>query len=160
MYAHHRYSDSSLTFPTSLPLLFSSSNTAQDIQQTFANILRTTLLPDDLHFLFVLIENEKISFLHWMQDFLELDTQIPDIIHADSLHPKQNKPEPKLYSRHEETKNLNENTILQTQIKSKPSINSNYLLNSDPAICRHTIRPTRFRLDSNSTAYSLNKSQP
>ena len=88
-YAHHRHSDNKLIFPTPLPLLFSDKNTASDVAQTYSSILHTPLADEDLQFLFTLIENEKISTIHWLKQFLPADLYIPNKLHLDSLIPPQ-----------------------------------------------------------------------
>ena len=102
-YAHHKHSDNKLIFPTPLPLLFSDKNTASDVAQTYSSILHTHLADEDLQFLFTLIENEKISTLHWLKEFLPPDLYIPDNLHLDSLIPPQpSNNTPKTYEIHDD----------------------------------------------------------
>jgi hypothetical protein len=133
-YAKHRQATNSVAIPTLLPFLFSAQNTASDISQVFASVIHKQLSPSDLQFLFVLIENEKISSLNWLNEFIP-DATIPELISMQSLIPKavQQIP-PKMYAPNPELAS----STLTNNIRAKPN---NALYQSDDPSLPATILP-------------------
>ena len=118
---HKSSSQPQLSIP--MPLLFSTSSTAADIQQAYYNVLRINLGIEDLKFLYTITENEKAYTIQWFEDILKKSTAIPSIIPIQSAN--QNSPfQPKSYKSHPELRPSAKKSLQPTQRSA--------MLNDDP----------------------------
>jgi len=121
-FAKHK-SSTKPQLPIPMPLLFTSSSTAADIQQAYYNVLRINLGIEDLKFLYTITENEKAYTIQWFEDLLRKTTAIPNVIPIQTA--TQNSPfQPKSYKQHPELRPSAKSSSQPTQ--------QNTVLNDDP----------------------------
>ena len=102
--SHSSARNHSISFPAPLPILISQPTKVADIDQLYYNIFTMRLTPAEMSYIYLLIENEKITTALWLKNVLPANTIYPTLLQINQYTEKpSNQQQPRrIFNNHPE----------------------------------------------------------